>query len=430
MAVVEIPYNEFRKFVNLPKERLVEVLNELGAPAEEREDGLIVAEITPNRPDWFFITGLARSVLSYIGKKKGLQKYATEKSKYVVIVDKSVEKIRPYSACAVVKGLKLNDELVEQLIQFQDKLITTLGRRVKKFGMGFFDLNLMKFPIYYTAKKPEEIVYKPLNYPKVASAKEILEKHPKGIENGYLLDGCDKYPVYLDVDGKVLVLIPIVNSEELGKIGATTSDLFIEVTGNDFETISGVLKVVCCALQDLGGKIYSVEMKYPDKKVVVPDLSGRFVELDGEGVNKVLGTELTKSQVKDFLLRMGYDFDGKRVEAPPYRLDIIHPVDIIEDIAIAHGYDKFKPSLPNFFSPGKEISTYGQIDGSMRGFGFREIKTFFLVNRKEAKKFGFAGLEEVLNPASEECTALRPILVISLLEVFRNNKTKGIPRRY
>lgn len=428
MVVVNFTSNDVKE-LGISKEKFIETLNNLGAPTEEI-DGKIAAELSPNRPDWFSKYGMFRAMKSFLGKEIGLKEYKIKKGNYVVIVDKSVKNIRPCSLCAVVTDLKLTTEKIDDLIQLQEKLMLTLGRKTRKFGLGFFDLKKLKFPIRYTTMEPEKIVYKPLNYHKIANAREILEKHAKGWEHGYLIKHLEKYPLYIDDAGKVLVLIPIVNSEELGKIDENTGDLFIEVTGNDMNAVAQALDIMITTLIDMGGNAYSAHMQYSDKKFESLDMKERKMKLDLEFLNKILGLKLNKSDVVKSLKRMGYGTVDDYIIIPRYRADVMHFVDIVEDVAIVHGYNNFEPSLPNFFTKGEVLRDYDQIDEIMRGMGFVEIKNFILTNKeKTALVEPNASLKEIINPVTVDYTVLRPNLIISMLETFSLNKMRGLPQK-
>ncbi len=427
MVVVEYGINEMKNLTGFDKQRITNGLTEIGAPCEEHDERLVV-ELTPNRPDWFFAEGLARALKSYY--KNIIPSYKAEKSGYKVIVDRSVEKIRPYTICAVVKGLSLNTEKIEGLIQAQEKLMATIGRKTKKFGMGFFDLSKLAFPIHYTTLKPDEIFYKPLNYPRAANAIEILEKHPKGIEHGYMISKFDRYPVFHDANRKIMVLIPIVNSEEVGRIDESTHDVFIEVTGIDQNIIARALKIVACSLIDMGGKAYSVEMNYPGKKFQSLDLRETKEKLDIGFTNRILGTKFGKKEIVALLKRMGFETVGEHVLVPPYRLDIMHFIDIVEDIAIAYGFNNFETSLPGFFTQGQLAADgYEKAGAVMRSMGFWELKNFILTNKEKVEMVGNMELKEITNPATAEFTVLRPSLALSMLETFALNKNRALPQK-
>ncbi len=430
MVVVDFDYEEFRGLFDIPREKVVGGLTEIGAPAEVNpETGKIYVELTPNRPDWYSMEGLARALRSYY--KKENRRYDVRKSEYAVIVDDSVAKIRPYTACAVVRGLKFNDQRIRDMVLLQEKLLYTLGRKVKRFGIGIYPLKEIAFPVSYTTMKPKEIVYKPLNYPKAADALEILREHPKGQDYGHIIEKYDRFPVFVDNKKRIMALIPIVNSSETGKVGVDTKEVFIEVSGNDKISIHQALNILVCSFADMGGEIYEVAVKYQKETDVCPDLEYRKVKMDFERANGVLGINLGKEEALGLLKRMGYESEGGNVLVPPYRADVLDEIDIIEDLAIVYGYNRFEPVLPGFFTPGKRIRKYAALDALLRGMGFSEVNTFILTNGEKLKKIGYGGgAKEIINPSSEEYTVVRPTIIADMIDVFATNKMRGLPQKF
>lgn len=428
MAVVEFDYSELKEQVDLSKEEMVETLSGIGAPSEEKE-GKIIIELTPNRPDLFSKEGIVRAIKSYLGKEIGLKEYLAKKSDHKVYVDPSVKKIRPHTVCAVIKGIRFDDKEIENMVQLQDKLNATLGRKGKKFGIGFYPLENIVFPVSYTTMKPEDIKYHPLNYPHEATAKEILAKHPKGAEYGHLLAKAERYPVFLDGNKKIMCLIPIVNSQETGKVTTETKEVFVEVTGTDKNTITVALNIICCTYADAGGEIHTVTVVDGKKPESYPKLEPKKMNLNLKYVNKILGTEITATEMKKYLERMGYGVEKNKVLIPCYRADIIHQVDLIEDVAIAYGYNDFEPSLPNFFSKGELVDSYSEEHEILRGMGFDEIRTYILKNRQRAMLSTDGKLKEVLNPCTEDFQVIRNNLITDILEVFSTNRIRGLPQK-
>ena len=430
MVVVEFSYKDMKKMVDIPREKMVAALSDLGAPSEyEAEVDKIISELTPNRPDWYSMEGLARALRAYLFNES--PEYKTKKSGYTVIVDASVAKIRPFTACAVVTGLKLNDERIRDMVLLQEKLLATLGRRVKRFGLGLYPLEAIKFPIKYTTMKPADIRYVPLGSDREMGADEILESHKKGQQYGHLIRGHERYPVFVDATNKVMALIPIVNSAETGKVDVDTKDLFIEVSGTDMHACKAALNILACTFADMGGQVLEVGMEYGKEKFASPDLRTKKMGLDLKKVNRMLGITLDEKRVGELLARMGYTYAKGKVDVPPYRADVMGLVDIVEDIAIAYGYNNFKTSIPDFFSPGSTITTHDSSDRIMRGMGFMEAKTFILTNKEKLAQIGKAdGVVEISNPGTVDYTVVRPTLVLDMLETFRINKMKGLPQRF
>src|SRR3989344_4866470 len=220
MVILETTFKELNKSVGkkLAKQELDEILFNLGFELETVENDNIKVEITPDRPDLLSTQGLARLLKAYLGIKPGLQEYKIKKSNFKIIVDKSVEKIRPYTVAAIIKNLNLDYEKIKEIINIQEKLHNTFARKRKKTSIGIYPLENISPPITYLAEKSDKIKFVPLDFEKELTGKEILEKHPTGIKYADLLKSYDKYPIFVDSKNKVLSMPPIINSQELGKV--------------------------------------------------------------------------------------------------------------------------------------------------------------------------------------------------------------------
>ena len=193
---------------------------------------------------------------------------------------------------------------------------------------------------------------------------EILERHPKGQEYGHIVKKNPLYPMLYDSEGKVLSFPPIINSCDLGKITEESRNLLVEVTGTLHKTVMSTLNLVTLALIDRGGKAYSATIHYPtgtqytEGTVVTPNFSNRRIELDLEETNKLLGLKLSAAEIADLLGTAGLDVEKATdkhltVLVPCYRVDVMHQVDIIEDVAIAYGYNNIKPLWRELPTTGK-----------------------------------------------------------------------------
>lgn len=414
-------------------EQLTDRINFLGANVEGIEGDELAIEIFPNRPDMLSEQGLVRALKTFLGIKPGFKQYHVKKSNIKVIVDKSVKNIRPYTACAVVKGLKLSEEKIKAIIQIQEKLHITYGRNRKKAAIGIYPLEHIRPPIYYKALHPEEIRFKPLDMNKDLTGSQILAIHPTGREYGYLLEGLEKFPLFLDSKMNVMSMPPIINSNTVGKVTSQTKDVFIECSGFDFGYLHICLNIIVTALADMGGEIYSVEIKYPDKKRVTPELSGRELKIDVNYVNKILGLNLKEPDMKNLLEKMGLGYKKKKALVPGYRSDILHPIDLVEDIAIAYGYEKFESKIPNAATVAAErpIEVFmNKIREVLLGMGLLEIKNYHLTNADaQCKLMNYsAELVELENAVTQDYNVLRYWMIPCLLETLRNNKHYDYPQ--
>src|SRR5574344_929892 len=99
----------------------------------------------------------------------------------------------------------------------------------------------INFPIFFVAKKPEDIKFIPLGETKELNGKEILKETDTGKAYASLLESKDKFPIFLDNSGKILSMPPVINSEETGKVTENTKEVFIECSGFDRNRLNQIL---------------------------------------------------------------------------------------------------------------------------------------------------------------------------------------------
>ena len=432
MAIVNIAIEELEKLTNLSREKLIEVMNSMGLDFEVINDTFEL-DITPNRPDYLGIHGLTKAINTFITGKPIKERVV--KSKYKIIVEESLKSVRPFTACAVVKDLSLSDEDIKDMINLQEKIHQTLCRNRKKAAIGIYPLEKIKWPITFKAMKPEEIKFKPLGYSKELNAKEILELTDVGKEYGYLLEDKKEYPVFIDAEGKILSMPPIINSEDTGRVTTSTKEVFIEVSGFDPGFLNKVLAII---LRNLNGTIHSVEMHYPypalNNKSIFrsPYLEPQELVIEKEKIEKLLGRKINEWET--LLGKMGLIMKDNKVEIPQYRIDIFNYSDIAEDIAIAMGYETFNGELP-------DINTFGELDkdtllieriaDQLVGLSLMEIKNYTLISNKEAEltKRNNQELIRIANSKSSNYNTLRPNLLASILNTFKRWMNKEYPQQ-
>ena len=180
MALVTIPKKQFEKEIGKLTEEMQNKIAMFGTTLESISDNEIGIDVTPNRPDLLSYQGFKRSFLAFLGKKTGLKEYKLNKPEkdFQVIIDKSVNDIRPYTACSIVKGLKFDDEKIKEIIDIQEKLHNTIGRKRKKIAIGIYPLEKIKLPITFKALEPDQIKFIPLESEKEMSGLQILQRHP------------------------------------------------------------------------------------------------------------------------------------------------------------------------------------------------------------------------------------------------------------
>src|SRR3990167_1501718 len=211
-----------------------------------------------NLPYLWSSEGFARLIKGILGMQKGVPEIKLQKGDYQVIVDKSVAKIRPFIACFAAKGRKIDDYLLKQLVQLQEKFCETYGRRRQKVSIGLYSYKRVAFPVYYKAVEPLSIEFIPLEFKAKMNLKEILVEHPKGKDYAWILEGFEKYPILIDNKNEVLSFIPIINSNFTGKLEVGDEDIFFEATGTDEEAVNLASNIFAYALYERNFNIHSV----------------------------------------------------------------------------------------------------------------------------------------------------------------------------
>lgn len=434
MPTITLSKTELEKYLGkkLPLEELKDRISMLGTDLESIEDDVINVEIFPNRPDLLSLPGFARALSSFIGIKTGLRNYPIKKSNHKIIIDESVKEVRPYTACAIIKNLKINQEKLNEIIQIQEKLHITFGRNRKKLAIGIYPLEKITFPVTFKADKPENIIFQPLESDRRMTALQILSQHKAGREFGHLLEGKDKFPFFIDAKKEILSLPPIINSELTGKVSFETKDLFIECSGFDYAVLSKCISMIVCALADMGGEICSLELDYGDKKIISPNLEPERIKLDLNYINQRLGLYLKEPEAQKLLERMGYGYDRGEVLIPAYRADILHQSDFSEDIAIAYGYENFEGVIPEVATIGEEsgIEKFKRkITEILIGLKLIEVKNFHLLAKDDLGKKMNSDSELIpLKNALGDYNHLRNSIIPSLLKNLSENQHNELPQ--
>ena len=439
MPSITVSYRDLCKLLGrrIGLKKLMGHLLMIGIDAEVAGDELKL-EVAHNRPDLLSPEGVARVLKGFLGAEIGLPRYKLSASGVTVEVVRSVKPIRPSIAAGVVTDVKLTDEIVASLMQVQEKLHASLCRNRRRGSIGVYDLDTIKPPVRYTTTLPDGIRFVPLEFDRELTPAQILREHPKGIEYGSIMRGWPRYPLLVDSRGVVLSVPPIINSEST-RVTSKTRQLFIDVTGEDERVANQSLKILMTGLAERGFALRSVAVKHPGRRVRTPDLRPRRHRLSARHANEFIGLNLKPKGIAKIAERMRYGIADIRGDiltllAPPYRSDLMHEVDLIEDIAIGYGYDRLEPTLPKVVTIGERTPIERLNERAKRvltGLGFMEVMTYTLTNPRANFKLMRARGEaaEIANPVSEEYTIIRNSLLPCLLSVLRANRRNPLPQR-
>jgi len=242
---------------------------------------------------------------------------------------------------------------------------------------------------------------------------------------------------------RVLSFPPIINSTEIGEVKKNTRNVLVEVTGTDQRMVALTLNILAVNFYDRGAEIDPVQVVYPyttDKgtRVTCPYESPATINISVAKFSKALGEDVTVSDLKKMLAAYGHKVKGSKtglsITYPPYRDDIMHPMDMVEDYAISRGYESFEPVMPQQSTVGglsKIELLSDSVRGHMVGAGFQEFVSNILCSREELADGLSAGenLVEVDNVMSLAYSVLRNRVLPSLLNVEAASSKAFYPHR-
>lgn len=442
MPTIEASYSDLCRLVGrrLRRDTLDQEMMYAKGEIDLRDRDLLKIDIKDtNRPDLWSAEGIAREI-RYRHGTKGMMPYTVKKSGIEVHVDPRTQRVRPAAAAAVISDLRIDARVLSQLIQLQEKISQTFGRKRKEVAIGIYELDRIVPPLKYTATAPDGLRFVPLGFRKAMTPQEILAGHPKGKEYGHLIASSPVYPLWTDAEGTVLSLPPVINSEITGKVTENTRNIFIECTGQSDKFILPALAVLVAACIDRGGQAQSVEICYPHRRVRTPDFTPKQVSVDLAYVNRVSGLGLSPAQARQLFLRSGYAVKSVKGSVwtllyPAYRQDIMHPIDVVEDLIISRGYNAVPPDRVALPAAGRqlpdELLAY-QFGELLIGMGFQEVMNYTLTSKDMLFRKMNRPVQdcvEIENPVSVNWSVFRTGLLPSLLGFLVSNRHVEYPQR-
>lgn len=451
MPIIKVSKREFFNLLGkkLDDDKLEELLMNIKCEIDNSDDNYFSIEIKDfYRVDLFSTPGLVKEIKGMLGIEEGIPKIDIEKSDVEVYVypyniypsNKNAERSyifekRPYFVGAVVKDLKLDEDRIIDLIQLQEKITESFGKRREKIAIGIHNFDLIKPPIYYQLADPQ-LKFIPLKENKEKTLIEILNDTESGKKYGKLVEGYDYYPILRDSAGKIISFPPIINSNDIGFINEKTKNVFIDITGDDLNKMLIALNSFLIAFKYYGGKIYSIKIKNILQDIYeTPVVDIKEKEFDLNKIKKFLGLNISDNEIINILRKRRFDVsinkDKIKVRYFYYRNDILSEFDIIEEILVGYGYSNIKKELPSFYTKG-EITRRREIMNLFRNImvrmGFTEFYTPVLSNRNINSIFSEdKEIIELINPVSLNYNSVRVSPIVSMLQTISENKNFLLP---
>ncbi|KAM1026360.1 hypothetical protein ACFX13_040004 [Malus domestica] len=427
-------------------------LDDEGGKGDEDEEVIYKIEVPANRYDLLCLEGIAQSLRVFNGQEDIPTYKLANISKESMIqmhVKSETSSIRPFVVCAVLRGVTFDEASYNSFIDLQDKLHQNICRRRTLVAIGTHDLDTLQAPFTYEALPPSSINFVPLKQVKNFRADELMEFYKSDLKLKkflHIIENSPVFPVLYDHKRTVLSLPPIINGAH-SAITLKTKSVFVECTATDLTKAKIVLNTIVTAFSAYCEKkfeIEPVEVLYSDgSSHVYPDLSIYNMDVSLSYVNSYAGVSLEAKEVTGLLKRMQLHAEQSKsdnitVSVPPTRSDILHPCDVVEDVAIAYGYNNIPmrkhipTSEPVSLKPLALNEFTELIRSEIAMNGFTEVLTFILGSWKE--NFPMLRCKDdkskavvIGNPRSSDCELVRTSLMPGILKTVNNNKDHPKP---
>lgn len=428
----------------------VEAAAKRGEPAERAH---LKIEIPANRSDLLCIEGIARALRVFLQLEtcpqvKCVLPPGGEKDLLTCHIAPETAQVRGFTAAAILRNVQFTQRSYDSFIELQDKLHQNICRKRQLVSIGTHDLDTLKPPFRYEAKAPTDIKFCPLNKQKEYTAKELMtvyesEKHLARYL--HIIRDSPVYPIWYDQNDQVLSLPPIINSEH-SKITLNTRNVFIELTALDETKLAIVLNIICVMFSEYCEVPFTVEpvrLVWPNgKETITPDLSSRATTASAEYINSCTGLSLSAAEIAELLKRMTLEAqpsptnpDQILVQVPAWRPDILHECDIMEDAAIAYGFNNLTKTFPTTNTVAQQLPVSKLCDVVRREWayaGWVEVLPLILCSHDENfawmnRKDDSTQVVKLANPKSLEYQVVRTSLLPGLLKTIRENKAHPLP---
>jgi phenylalanyl-tRNA synthetase beta chain len=434
MPVLTIRYDRLNSFLKKPLSsgQILELLPYIGLDIEDSNIDEVKVEYSPNRPDFGSPAGIAKA-LNYLNfAEEPKVEYELPAYDIRVNVDKSVEAIRPH-ILGLYAELDFSEDILKELISFQEDLHNGIGRKRRKFAIGLHDASRIVPPIYYTTENAD-FKFTPLNGTFPLSIGEILKQTEQGIHYANVLSSQNVFPILKDSLDQVLSFPPIINGN-VTVLTERTKKIFVDVTGTEISSTEDALALLATTLIDYGASVYKIKIARTDRSFESPLLAPKKMYLRIDNIKRILGITTDFDETINSLkkVNMRATKKGSLIEVfiPRYRIDILHEVDLIEEVGYGYGYNRITPlelRLPQQGKPSRTKEKNDDVRFCLIGLGFIEVMNFYLSNKELQHPFS-PSLIEVESPKTQEYNVLRYSIVPQLLQTLSTNVHEQYPQK-
>jgi len=415
------------------------------AEVEGHEGTSLTISVTPDRLDLLSEAGLGLYLQGVLEAARGVPSYRAPTSADLpegFRVDASVELLRPAIGGAVVRappGKSLDAGLLAEAVRFQELLHATIGRDRRAASLGIYPVDRLEFPVRYSLEPLASVRFVPLDAAEEVGAVEFFRDHPMAATYGPLGRHGDACLTLRDARDRILSLPPILNGRTAGEARVGDRELLLEATGTRERSVAeavGLLLVVFVAQGWSVAPVPVARSRGPDVEGT-PIVRNRSLDMPSSLLRSLGGEGISAAVVERRLAQARLagrpHSGGWKVDAPPWRPDLVTGVDVAEDVLLADGIRPEEGVLPPSPTRGRirpETVFRRRFAAALLGLGLAAPHTPLLVSQTTVARVGGAAPLHLRNPVSAEFAFVRNRLLLSHLDVLAHNTRHGYPQRF
>ncbi len=413
------------------------------AEVEHRDPDALGISVTPDRLDLLSEGGLALYLQGALEVARGLPPIPAMGASAPVtefVVDASVDRIRRWIGGFVVRApadAGIDAGTLAEAIRFQEILHDSLGRDRRAASLGIYPLDRLETPIHYGLEPLADVRFVPLDGSEEIGAERFFADHPMAMRFGALGREGDRCLTLRDVRGTVLSLPPILNGREGGEARVGDRTLLIESTGTRPQSVRESLGLLLVVFAARGWSFAPVAIRRAGNPAEEYVVARPAVALTAAEVHDVAGVALPAGEIERRLGRCRLSArphaGGWTVESPPWRPDLLAPIDLVEEVVLAVPLRPGDGRIPPSTTRGRrrhETTFRRQIATALLGLGCAAPHTSVLASEAAVARLPGSRAVRLANPVSAEYAVLRDRLLVSHLEVLGRNTRHGYPQRY
>ena len=424
----------------LPEEA---VPGDLVFPYLDLDDEIIELSITPNRADALSMRGVAYEVAAIYDKPVHFQDFplletdrqAVEQLSVTIETEKApfyavriLENVTITPSPQWLQNLLMNEGIrpINNVVDVTNYMLLYFGQPMHAFDLDTFEDNQI---VVREARAGEKLVTLDDEERDLETSDLVITVADKPVALAGIMGGSETEisPKSRRVVLEAAVFDGTSIRQTSGRLNLRSESSSRFEKGINLATVTEALDAAASMIADLTGA--NVQAGIVSAGQV--DTSDVEVASTLADVNRVLGTELTYTDIEDVFRRLGFGLTGNAekftVSVPPRRWDIHIEADLYEEIARIYCYDRLPATLPKDDGTAGELTETQKLRRKVRtvaeGAGLTEVISYALTTPEKAMQFSMkpSNLTELMWPMTVERSVLRQNMVAGILDTVAYN---------